>query len=144
MAAVVGSGKEEGRGGRRSGGRPCDHFGLDVPVTTQQLIDRVVDFPVMRQRRTHSARCAENRRNSTGAVLGAGLDSPLLCIDRCVALRPCDHAATSSSGVTVGGLNFSSSTECVLLRCATDRYRGANWCSRTAATGTPTRPSMCQ
>ena len=26
----------------------------------------------MRQRRTHSARCAENRRNSPGAVLGTG------------------------------------------------------------------------
>ena len=34
-------------------------------------------------------------------VLGAGLDMPVVVHDRCVTLRPCDHAATSSSRVTV-------------------------------------------
>ena len=85
-----------------------------------QFIDRM-DFP---------ARCAENRRNSPGAVLGAGLDSPLLCIDICVALRSCDHAATSSSRVTVGVPLFSSSTHWGKLWRF---HRCSSWtmCSRT-------------
>ena len=44
---------------------------FDTKVPQFQFIDRVVDIPVLRAETcTHSANCAEDRRDSTGAVLG--------------------------------------------------------------------------
>ena len=57
---------------------------LKVPQI--QFIDRMVVIPVATQRMgTHSANCAEDRRDSTGAVPWFG------------GPRSCEHAATSSS-----------------------------------------------
>ena len=43
-----------------------------------QFIDRVVDIPVLRAETcTHSANCAEDCRDSTGAVLGEDLVDPV-------------------------------------------------------------------
>ena len=80
-----------GSGGERGGGAGSDFleqlFGLDVPVITQRqvpavLLRRRAPDPVHRKSGglsccaavscTHSATCAADRRNSPGAVLGAG------------------------------------------------------------------------
>ena len=80
----------------------------------------------------------------------------LLCIDRGVALRPYDHAATSSSSFQqcdsggasiqfidkVGASLWTETGTLGLWRF--HRCSSRTRCSATAGTGTSTRPSMCQ
>ena len=89
-AAVAGLGGGEGAGwgGRRVPGalrlwaslRPFSdkfqHFDWKVPQI--QFMDRVLACRCAAETCTHSANCAADRRNSSGAVLGAGLDMPVV------------------------------------------------------------------
>ena len=153
-----GAGRAEIPGAALRFGRPCDHAATsssssydDVPQI--QFNERVVDFPVVRQLRVPTLQTVHMTVEILQVpFLGLVLDMPVVMHRQVHGLRPCDHAATSSSRETVGVPLFSSSTES-WLRCETgtlgktleipqvqDRTR----CSRTARTGTSTRPSMCQ
>ena len=65
-------------------GRPCDHAATSSHSSSSMTCPRSCGAAASC---THSAHCAGNRRNSPLSVLGAGLDSPLLCIDRCAAYK---------------------------------------------------------
>ena len=102
--------------------RPCsDKFYLcfDLKVPQIQFIDRVLACCCATETGTHSANCAADRRNSPGAVLGAGSWHARCCIDRCVASRPFDHAATNSSSFQQGNSGGASIqfTDKWALRC---------------------------
>ena len=155
-----GRGDAAGPGGRRLPGavlrlwaslRPCsDKFPNSVHRQSSclQLCFRDV-FPQCKL-------CSRPSKFSRCRSWGWFLTCPLLCIDRCVALRPYDHAATSSGNFQQcdsGGASIqfidkvgaSLWTETGTLglwwfhRCSS-----RTWCSATAGTGTSTRPSMCR
>ena len=73
------------RGGRRRGsplgcGRLCDHAATISSSTVPQIqfIDSGWPFLLWAETGTHSANCAADRRDSSGAALGPVLDMPVV------------------------------------------------------------------
>ena len=74
-----------------------------MPLT--QFTERVVDFPVARQRRALTVLTVQKTFEILQVpFLGLVLDSPLLCFTG-RGPRPCDHPATSSSSDSGGASN---------------------------------------
>ena len=108
-----------------------------------QFIERVVDFPVVRQLRVPTVQTVYQTVEILQVpFLGLVLDMPVGVHRQVHGLRPRGHAATSSSRATVGVPLFSSSTEW-WLRCGQRQvhwgkmwrfHRCSSWtrCSRTA------------
>ena len=76
-----------------------------------QFIERVVDFPVARQRRALTVLTVQKTFEILQVpFLGLVLDSPLLCFTG-RGLRPCDHATTSSSSSRRRGATVQKTVE---------------------------------
>ena len=138
---------QRGGGGAERAAFLVQLFGLYVLVTQQflfddvpqfQFVNRVMDFPVVLQRRgTHSANCAADRRDAPGAVLGPGLTCPLLCNAKCAVLgrqncrHPCHDAKailvvwTIEKTIEILQLQFVDKVSMPLL-CTSSMFLGCN------------------
>ena len=106
MVAAAGGGWRGGAGGDSGAvlrfGRPCDHAATSSYSSSSMTCPRFSSskewrtFLLCGSFVTHSANSAADRRNSPGAVHGAGSSQPVVVHRQVRGLRPCDHAATSS------------------------------------------------